>query len=101
MIVHICFLLLFIQDYTACQAGPNSRHEFPHMVDFSQEDDWLEYNALLQACKTIKQLQCTIGDVRLHLQDCIATSITLYLMRVDTHASRVLLQELKRRKFQI
>lgn len=63
--------------------------------------DELEYAALMQACKSIRQHQIVINDYRMSLDDAIECAITNYLRAVNSIAALKLLGDLKEVDFKM
>jgi len=94
------FLFLFLST-SACQYHCPKHMPLPEIRDLLKPSDREEYYCLLDACKAIKRMHVAIADVRMSIDDAVATAITLYLKNVDTVASLVLLKDLQNNKFEV
>lgn len=94
-------LILIFLPLSASQGYRYIPVPLPQIRDLLRPADREEYNCLLAACRSIRQTQVTIADVRMCVDDCIEASITNYLKNVDSAASLVLLRDLKNRNFRI
>jgi hypothetical protein len=64
-------------------------------------DDYPTYAKLYQDCVAIKEHMLTIHDHRIHPQDAIETSITLFLKRLGTANALRLLKDLQNSDFRM
>lgn len=95
-------LLLFLfLPLSACQYHGPKPATMPEIRDLLRPTDHVEYHCLLHACKTIRDTQRAIGDVRMCLDDCIAAAVTLYLKNVNSIAAQVLLRDLQNKDFRM
>lgn len=93
--------ILLATSLFACQYNGHKHIPLPEIRNILRPTDQEEYYCLLDACKAIKRMHVAIADVRMSIDDAVATAITLYLKNVDTVASLVLLKDLQNNKFEV